>query len=91
MRDCKEFWASDNNNESEEEEEWLDVSEVAFDNDMLSFLVYDTEDEVEVWATRVIECFEKIEMKASASKLEIMVVAWGKGQNPSQERWLEED
>ena len=34
-------WASDNNNELEEEEEWPDVSEV-----------YDTEEEVEVWATR---------------------------------------
>ena len=32
----------------------LDVSEVAFVDDMLSFLVCDTEDEVEVWATRVI-------------------------------------
>ena len=75
-------WASDTNNESEEEEEWLDVSEVAFVDDMLSFLVYDTEEEVEVWATRVIECFETFEMKANVSKLEIMVVAWGKGSKP---------
>ena len=36
-------WESDNKSESEEEEEWLDVSEVAFVDDMLSFLVYDTE------------------------------------------------
>ena len=48
-------WASDSNNGSEEEEEWLDVSEVAFVDDVLSFLVYDTGEEVEVWATRVIE------------------------------------
>ena len=44
-------WACDNN-EEEEEEEWLDISEVAFVDDMLSSLVYDMEDEVEVWATR---------------------------------------
>ena len=48
-------WASDNNDESEEEEEWLDISEVAYVDDMLSFLVYDTEEEVEIWATKVIE------------------------------------
>ena len=75
-------WASDNNNESEEEEVWLDVSEVAFVADMVSFLVYDTEEEVEVWATRVIECFETFEMKVNVSKLEIMVVALGKGSKP---------
>ena len=68
-------WASDNNDESEEEEEWLDISEVAFVDDMLSFLVYDTEEEVEIWATKVVECFETLEMKANVSKLEIMVVA----------------
>ena len=54
-------WASDNN-ESEEEEEWLDVSEVAFVHDMLSFLVNDTEEEVEVWATSD-QCFETFDMK----------------------------
>ena len=31
-------WTSDNNDESEEEEQWLDISEVAFVDDMLSFL-----------------------------------------------------
>ena len=85
-------WASDNNNESEEEEVWLDVSEVAFVDDMLSFLVYVTEDEVEVRATRVIECFDTFEMNANVSKLEIMVVGLGQRvKNASQERWLKED
>ena len=74
-------WACDNNNE-EQEEGWQDVSEVAFVDDMLSLLVYDTEDEVEVWATRVIMYFETFEMTANVSKLEIMVVAWGKGSKP---------
>ena len=80
MRDRK--LGKRNKNEPGEEEEWLDVSEVAFVDDMLSFLVYDTEDEVEVWATRVIECFEILEMNANVSKLEITVVAWGKGSKP---------
>ena len=79
-------WASDNNDESEEEEEWLDISEVAFVDDMLSFLAYDTEEEVEIWATKVIECFEIFEMRANESKLEIMVVAWGKGSKPISRR-----
>ena len=74
-------WASDKN-ESEEEEEWLDVSEVAFVDDMLSFLVNDTEEDVEVWATRVIKCFETFDMKANVSKLEIMMVAWGMVSKP---------
>ena len=52
---------------------------MAFVDDMPSFLVYDTEEEFEVWATKVIECFEIFQMKANVSKLEIMVVAWGKG------------
>ena len=47
--------------------------------DMLSFLVYDTEEEVEIWATKVVECFETFEMKGNVSKLEIMLIAWGKG------------
>ena len=51
----------------------MDVSEVAFVDDMLSFLVYDADDEEELWATRVIECFEIFEMKANVSKLEILV------------------
>ena len=38
---------------------------------MLSFLVYDTEEEVEIWATNVIECFEIFEMKAKVNKLEM--------------------
>ena len=75
-------WASDSNDESEEEEEWLDISEVTFVDDMLSFLVYDTEEEVEIWSTKVIECFEMFEMRANVSKLEIMVVAWCKGSKP---------
>ena len=81
-------WASDNNDESEEEEEeeWLDISEVAFVDDMLSFLTYGTEEEVEAWATKVVECFEIFEMKANVSKLEILVVAWGKGSKPISRR-----
>ena len=62
MRDRKESGQATDKNEPEEREEWLDVSEVAFVDDMLSFLVYDTEDEVEEWATRVIECFVMFEM-----------------------------
>ena len=76
------LWTCDNNNEEQQEEEWQDVSEVAFVHNMLSFLVYDTEDEVDVLATWVVECFEMFEMKANVSKLEIMVVAWGKGSEP---------
>ena len=56
---------------------------LTFVDDMLSLLVYHTEDEVEVWATRVIECFEMFEMNANVIKLEIMVVPWCKGSKPS--------
>ena len=59
---------------------------MAFVDDMLSFLVCDTEEEVEMWATNVIECFEIFEMKANVSELEIMVVAWGKGSKPISRR-----
>ena len=72
----------DCDNEEEQEDEWQDISEVAFVDDMLSFLVYDTDDEVEEWASKVIECFEKFEMKANVSNLEIMVVAWSTGSKP---------
>ena len=75
-------WACESNNEEEQEDEWQDISEVAFVDDMLSFLVYDTDDEVEEWASKVIECFEMFEMKAYVSNLEIMVVAWSTGSKP---------
>ena len=54
---------------------------------MLSFLVCDTEDEVEVWVTRVIECFERFEMRANVTaSLRLWWLHGAEGQNQLQDR-----
>ena len=80
--DCNEF-RHVTTTMTRRKKKWLDASEVTFVDDMLSFLVCDTEDEFEVLATRVIECFEVFEMKANVGKLEIMVAAWDTGSKPT--------
>ena len=60
VRDCKEFGqATATMNLRKRKGGWTSRRFASVD-DMLSFLVDDTEDEVEVWATRAIECFENI-------------------------------
>ena len=81
VRDCKEFGRATKMNQRKRKSGWTSRRWRSSD-DMLSFLVNDTEEDVEVWATRVIKCFETFDMKANVSKLEIMMVAWGMVSKP---------
>ena len=49
------------------------------DDDLLSFLIFDDEEELSRWAEICIQAFEDLDMKANIGKLELLVMAYGPG------------